>query len=167
MAKCWMTPGPWEPTANLWSWFWARSLNWLCGRECSSPWDQAKCLNLPATPRLLNWSTKGWLDIWLVLSFVLICFFFHCSAHSAVSTGVPVPQKHQCWEGSPGRSEALLWHCTDPLSSLSWAQGPGWPSGQSTAPCLQDWAARGEQAGGKGPEISEFHQFENTRFSSA
>ncbi|CAG14187.1 unnamed protein product, partial [Tetraodon nigroviridis] len=25
----------------------------------------------------------------------------------------------------PGRAEALLWHCTDPFSSLSWAQGPG------------------------------------------
>lgn len=84
MAKCWMTPGTWEPTVNLWSWFWARSLNWLCGREWSSPWDQAKCPNLPATLRLLNWSTK--FD-WIVLFFFLcVCvnIFFFTAQHTAL-----------------------------------------------------------------------------------
>lgn len=82
MAKCWMTPGPWEPTVNLWSWFWARSLNWLCGREWSSPWDQAKCPNLPATLRFLNWSTKFWLDIRSF--FCVLIFFSPTTQHTAL-----------------------------------------------------------------------------------
>lgn len=94
MAECWMTPGSWEPTVNLWSWFWARSSNWLCGREWSPPWDQAKCLNLPVTLRLFNWSTEVWLDMTPVLFFCICLFFFHCAAYSTVPTRVPVTQKH-------------------------------------------------------------------------
>lgn len=105
MAKCWMTPGPWEPTVNLWSWFWARSLNWLCGREWSSLWDQAKCPNLPATLRLLNWSTNVWLNIRLVLCFLYDNLFFFCllfsiqlcihscPSHSETSVMVRIPWK--------------------------------------------------------------------------
>lgn len=89
MEKCWMTPGSWAPTVNLWSWFWAKSLSLLCGREWSSLWDQAKCLNLPATLRLLNRSTNIWLDNSLVfcvcsLFFSLLFSIRHC-IHSCPS----------------------------------------------------------------------------------
>lgn len=78
MAKCWMTPGPWEPTVNLWSWFWARSSNWLCGRGWSSPWDQAKCPNLPAILRLPNWFDWTY-GLFLFQYFVRLLSTQHCT----------------------------------------------------------------------------------------
>lgn len=86
MAKCWMTPGRWETTVNPWSSFWAKSLNLLCGREWSSPWDQEKFPNLPATPRLLNWSIKFY---WILgMCFFCINIFFspqHTALYPLVS----------------------------------------------------------------------------------
>lgn len=81
MAECWTTPGRWETTVNLWSSFWARSLNWLCGREWSSPWDQAKFLSLPATSRLLTWSIRFHL---ILNMFFFVLIFFSTTQHTAL-----------------------------------------------------------------------------------
>ena len=60
MAQYWMTPGPWGATANPWSSSWARSLNYLCGKELSSPWEEGKFLNLLVTLRLVSWPSGVW-----------------------------------------------------------------------------------------------------------
>lgn len=66
-APCWMTPEPWGAAVNPWSSSWAKSLNWLCGKDWSSLWEKEKLQNLPVTPRLVSW----WYWNWLVKQFIL------------------------------------------------------------------------------------------------
>lgn len=81
---------------------------------------------------------------------ILLCLCLDCFcrplALSTVPPRVPVLEKHQCWKRPPGRPEALLWHCSDPLPPLFRAQGPGSTASQSAASCLHHRTAGGEQA---------------------